>query len=209
MNLYEFLNAIGRQKPLLAVQGDIFSTPADHIAFAVHWPNDKGYSNNDNGGFSSQVARYGWSDLGQIVFEKGKPETRKIKGKYFHALPVHTPQDGGWDETPMLIEECLNKLPVSSGEVIACVLIGGGNAGQKYNANVRNLEGMIRTYKTVALYVYEKEMYDLLLMTGVVASPIPLNIPLNKITKPMLYSDSVAYKRLLEEAGVTEEIVTT
>ena len=84
------MNALGLQKPLLAVQGDIFDTPADHIAFAVHWPNKEGYSNNDNGGFASLVAAHGWDDIGKISFEKGRPQSKYIRGKYFHALPVHT-----------------------------------------------------------------------------------------------------------------------
>lgn len=51
MILEKFLRSLGLQKPLLAVKGDIFATPADHIAFAVHWPNKQGYSNNNNGVF--------------------------------------------------------------------------------------------------------------------------------------------------------------
>lgn len=207
MDIFNFFAALKRQKPLVAVQGDIFSTPADHIAFAVHWPNDEGYSNNDNGGFSSLVANHGWSDLGLINFEKGKPRSEMIKGKTFHALPVHTPQKGGWSESPQLIEACLNKLHVPSNEVIACVLIGGGNAGQKYNASVRNLEGMIHTHKTVVLYVYDQAMYDLLLMTGVVARPIPLGVPLDRVPKPILFKDRESYLKLLQEAGVEEEVI--
>lgn len=208
MNIFHFFSALKRQKPLVAVQGDIFNTPADHIAFAVHWPNDAGHFDNDDGGFSSLVANYGWPELATIRFEKGKPKSKKINGKTFHALPVHTPQDGGWDESPELIEECLNKLPVSSHKVIACVLIGGGNAGQKYKASVRNLEGMLRTHKTVVLYVYDQSMFDLLLMTGVVAQPLPWGIPLDKIPKPILFKDRESYLKLLEEVGVSEEVLS-
>lgn len=189
MVLVNFMRALGLQKPLLAVRGDIFETPADHIAFAVHWPNKEGYCNNDTGGFSTRVAEFGWPELGSIIFEKGKPHTKKIKGKYFHALPVHTPEEGGWDESPFLIEECLNKLPVESSEVIAVVLIGGGNAGEKYKASVKNLEGMIRTYKTVVLYVYDDLMFNLLVGTGVVAQGIPQETSLINLPKVYKYRE--------------------
>ncbi len=134
-----------------------------------------------------------------IRFEKGKPQSKKIKGKTFHALPIHTPQDGGWDESPELIKECLNKLPVGSGEVIACVLMGGGNAGEKYKASVRNLEGMIMSYKTIVLYVYNDWMYDLLTMTGAIAKPLPIGVPLDMVPKPVLYKDKETYYKLLEQ----------
>lgn len=191
MILENFLRSLGLQKPLLAVKGDIFNTPADHIAFAVHWPTKNGYSNNNNGGFSSEVAKYGWDDIGSIIFKKGKPVTRKIKGKYFHALPVHSPEEGGWDETPFLIEECLNKLPVDSTEVISVVLIGGGNAGEKYKASIRNLEGMVNTYKTVVLYVYDDLMFNLLVGTGVIAQSIPEKSSFLGLPKVYKYRESL------------------
>ena len=209
-HLYEFLAALKRQKPLLAVQGNIFDTPADHVAFAVHWPNKEGHYNNNDGGFSSRVAEYGWPELAHIRFEKGKPQSQMIKGKMFHALPVHTPEKGGWDETPQLIESCLNQLPISSSEVIACVLIGGGHAGKKFKASITNLEGMVRTLKTVVLYVYNSSLYDLMLMNGIVAQPLPYGIPLGEIPKPVLYRDRNSYLELLEKAGVEEgELVET
>lgn len=201
MVLHQFITALGLQKPLLAVQGDIFQTPADHIAFAVHWPNKEGYSNNNNGGFSSEVAKFGWGDIGNIVFEKGKPVTKKIRGKYFHALPVHTSEEGGWEETPLLIEECLNKLPVDSTEVIAVVLIGGGNAGQKYNASVRNLEGMVRTYKTVVLYVFDQIMFELLIGTGVAAQCVSNESFVEVTPKLYKYRDTL---KLITQPGFVQ-----
>ena len=202
MNIYQFLLASGRQSPLIAVQGDIFSTPADHIAFAVHWPNDAGFSDNDNGGFSSKVVNHGWQELAYQIFEKGEVRSKVIKGKTFHAMAVHTPQDGGWEESPLLIEQCLNKIPVSSDEVIACVLIGGGHAGHKYKAGVDNIEGMMRSYKRVVLHVYDAEMYDKLIALGIAAQPIPLNIPLSNLPKPLLFRDKQAYEQyMLESAG--------
>lgn len=207
MNLYQFFAATKRQKPLLAMQGNIFQTPAEHIAFAVHWPNDAGHYNNNDGGFSSQVANHGWPELASIRFNKGEVRSKFIKGKTFHAMAVHTPQKGGWDETPLLIEECLNSFPVSNSEVIACVLIGGGHAGQKYKASVNNMEGMIRTYKTTVLYVYDDAMYRLLIAMGVVAQSLPYALPLSQVPKPMLYRESSDFNKLLEEAGVTEELL--
>lgn len=189
MILSTFMEQLGLQKPLLAIQGDIFDTPADHIAFAVHWPNTNGHYNNDDGGFSSLVAKYGWNDLGTIRFEKGVPVSKKIRGKYFHALPVHTPEVGGWDEAPKLIEDCLNRLEVPSTEVITTVLIGGGNAGQKYKASVSNIEGMIRSYKTVVLCVFQDWMFDLLVSAGVVAEATPKGLSLAKLPKVVKYGD--------------------
>ena len=187
MNLYEFLFANKLQKPLLAIQGNIFHTCADHVAFGVHWRNKKGYLNNSNGGFAGDVANYGWPELETYEFKKGRPVTKFIKGKYFHALPVHTNEDGGWDESPSLIEECLNLLPVPSTEVIACVLIGGGHAGLKYNATVNNLEGLLKTHKTTVLYVYDQLLYDALVGTGVIAQVIPFNCMLSQLPKVYKY----------------------
>lgn len=190
MNIQEFLAANKMQKPLIAIQGDIFKTAADHIAFAVHWRNSKGYLNNANGGFADEVAKYGWPELADIEFKKGKPATKYIEGKYFHALPVHTNDEGGWDESPQLIEECLNLLPVPSTDVIACVLMGAGHAGVKYKATVNNIEGLIKSYKTTVLYVYDQLLYDLLIGTGVVAASISTGHKLNQLPKVFKYGES-------------------
>ena len=205
MNLYNFLAALKRQKPLLGIQGDIFFTPANHIAFGVHYPDKSGNYDNNNGGFSSLVVDYGWTDLGITEFKKGIPESRMIKGKMFHALPIHSAEDGGWKDAPKLIEECLNRLPVSNDDVIACVLFGGGHAGKKYKASANNIEGIIRSYKSTVLYVNNEAMYELLAMHGVVARSLPYSIPLAGMPTPVLYKDRDAYLQLLEKAGVYEE----
>lgn len=181
MNLYEFLWATGSQKPLVAIQGDIFKTPADHIAFAMHYKKDSRISHLI--GFAGKVAKYGWPELNDINFEKGVPVTKKIKGKYFHACPIHTNEEGGWDEAPELIEQCFNKLPVSGEEVVASVLMGGGLAGVKYKATINNLQGMVRTYKTVVLYIYEKNIFDLLVGVGVVAATLPIDTDISTLPK--------------------------
>lgn len=181
MNLHEFLWATGSQKPLVAIQGDIFKTPSDNIAFAMHYKKHPKFDKLI--GFASQVAKYGWEDLADIEFEPGVPVTKKIKGKYFHACPIHTNEDGGWDNAPTLIEECFNKIPVSGDEVIASVLMGGGYSGMKYKATINNLQGMMKTYKTVVLYVYEKSIFDLLVGVGVVAATTPINKELNSLPK--------------------------
>ncbi len=170
MNKYEFLNNLGLREPMLCVHGDIFETPADHIAFAVHYPNKEGYSNNANGGFSHEVQKRFWPQLADIVFEKGVPRSYTAWGKMFHALPVHTNEEGGWDEAPQLIQACLRKLPVSSTEVIATVLMGGGSSGLKWKANPGNIEGMMLAPKTVVLYVNDDKLYEQLLALGIVAN---------------------------------------
>ncbi len=169
MNIHQLLKIEKLQEPLYCVHGNIFKTPAQHIAFAVHYPNKKGdYSNVD--GFAGQVMEKHWPELGSIKFTKGEPISRYANGKYFHALPVQTNEERGWDDAPELIETCLNKLPLNSIEVVACVLIGGGDSGLKWGANIKNIGGMLASVKTVVLYVYEAEIFQLLVGTGVVAA---------------------------------------
>ncbi len=190
MKLDHFLKVLGIQKPLIAIQGDIFDTPADHIAFAVHYPNDSGNYNNAGSGFAALVAKHGWPELSRIKFEAGVPQTKKIKGKFFHALPVHCNQENGWDNAPRLIEHCLNKLPVDSTEVISTVLIGGGNAGLKYGATVKNIEGIIRSYKTVVLYVKETNIFNILVATGVVSQCMNGGLKLIDLPKVIKYREA-------------------
>jgi hypothetical protein len=174
---------------LIAIQDDIFNTPADHIAFAVHWRNSEGYLDNSNGGFAGEVAERFWPELANLEFEKGVPISKKFLGKWWHACPVHTNEKGGWDESPILIEECFNKIPCGSTEVIASVLMGGGHAGNKYKATVNNLEGFIKTYKTVVLYVKDQGMYDLLIECGIVAKAIPQKTSLISLPKVYKYGE--------------------
>lgn len=189
MNLQEFLTANGLQKPLVAYRGDIFDTKAHHIAFGVHWRNSKGELNNAHSGFAALVAAYGWPELATFEFEKGKPETKFIKGKYFHALPIHSNEKNGWDEAPELICQCLNLINVPGTEVISCVLMGGGDSGLKYKATVRNIEGFIKTYKTVVLHIHDDNLYELLVGTGVVARAIPINCSLTQLPKVFKYGE--------------------
>lgn len=196
--LDNFLESLGLQKPLIAIQGDIFETIANHIAFAVHWDNKGQKTETNNDGFAAKVAKNGWSDLCKIKFKKGEPQSKLINGKWFHALPIHTNEEGGWEEAPGLIKTCLDKLTiVSSVEVIATVLMGGGASGEKYKASVRNLEGMLGTHKTIVLYVNPNDnLYDLLVGTGVVAQPLPNGMNLLHLPKVIKYQD---YKKLLEK----------
>ncbi len=174
MNIYQFKKAIAFQEPLLCIQGDIFQTPADHIAFAVNYPNCAGEYNN-SGGFAGQVCAEAWPELKNIKFAKGEIRHHLFMGKTYHAMAVHTNEVNGWKETPELLEFCLNRLPVDSTEVIAIVLIGGGKAGAKWKASVNNIIGMARSYKTIALYVKEEKPYQALLALGIVCQTIPLN----------------------------------
>ena len=169
MKIHEFFRLVNLQEPLYCVHGDIFKTPAKHIAFAVNYPDKKGNYCNE-GGFAGEVLEKHWPELGSIRFTKGEPISRYSNGKYWHALPVHTNEADGWEETPGLIESCLNKLPVNSTEVVTCVLIGGGVAGKKWGANIKNIGGMLSSIKTIVLYVYEADMFQLLVGTGIVAA---------------------------------------
>lgn len=168
MNINQFFKIVDLQEPLYCVNGDIFETPAKHIAFAVNYPGKRGGFGNTSGFAGEVIERY-WPELNSIRFEKGEPVTRFSNGKYFHALPVHSNEENGWEEAPDLIELCLNKLPVNSTEVVTCVLMGGGTSGKKWGASIRNIGGMLASMKTVVLYVFDPEMYYLLAGTGIIA----------------------------------------
>lgn len=173
MTLLKFLKSLGTQEPLVAVQGNVLDTPADHIAFAIHYPNSIGERPPISGGFAFDVANKVWPELIHYVPKKGEVLSKRVFGKTYHAMAVHSNEINGWKESPQLIESCLNKLPVNSSEVIACVMIGGGNAGKKWKANVENISGMVNSYKTVVLYVYEPDMYNILLQCGIISMPFP------------------------------------
>ncbi|MFA4942729.1 MAG: hypothetical protein WC564_03785 [Patescibacteria group bacterium] len=91
-------------------------------------------------------------------------------------MAVHTNEIGGWKNAPELIRVCLNKLPTSSVEVIAVVLIGGGISGKKWKAGLDNIIGMSQSYKTVVLYIKEKNYYEAALRTGIAFQGIPLEL---------------------------------
>ncbi|MEZ4103009.1 MAG: hypothetical protein R3B55_00300 [Candidatus Paceibacterota bacterium] len=172
MNKQQFLSAVGLEQPLLSVHGDIFETPADHIAFAVNFAGKSSKPVN-SGGFAGEVSRRYWPEISNHEFQAGVPVSRYIAsaGKFFHALPVHSNEEGGWKDAPELITKCFNLLPVPSTEVIATVLMGAGSSGTKYNASPRNIEAMALSYKEIVLYIYEEAVYHLLLQTGLLASP--------------------------------------
>jgi len=176
MNIEKFKIITGFQEPLLCIQGDIFDTPADHIAFAVNYPNKDGQSENGFTGFAGEVCRRFWPGLNNIVFTKGEVRSHRSQGKTFHALAVHTNEVNGWQDAPQLIESCLNRIPVGSEEVITIVLIGGGKAGKKWKASVNNIVGMSRSYKTVVLYIKEEDYFQTALRLGVIRQSIPLQL---------------------------------
>lgn len=163
------------QEPMICLQGDIFDTPADHIAFAVNYPNSSGDFGN-TGGFAGEVCRRFWPELEFIKFKRGEIRAHTSHGKTFHAMAVHTNEIDGWKDTPELIESCLNRLPVSSEEVIALVLIGGGKAGKRWKANVKNIVGMSRSYKTTVLYIRDSERYQAILAARLAYQGIPLHL---------------------------------
>jgi len=176
MNIERFKMIIDFQEPLLCVQGDIFDTPADHIAFAVNYPNTEGQSENGYSGFAGEICQRFWPDLKNIKFKKGEIRSHRAQGKTFHAMAVHSNEPEGWKDSPYLIEDCLNRLPVDSTEVIAIVLIGGGKAGKKWKASVNNIVGMSRSYKTAVLYIKEIDYYRAALSLGVIRQSIPLQL---------------------------------
>ena len=175
MNITRFKQIIDFQEPLLCILGDVFKTPVDHIAFAVNYPNSAGEYNNSDTGFAADVCKRYWPELKKIEFKKGEIRSHRFMGKTYHAMAVHTNESYGWQDSPHLIELCLNKLPVSSEEVIAVILIGGGVSGNKWKASVNNIVGMSKSYKTIVLYIKEIEYYKIILDTGLAYATIPLN----------------------------------
>lgn len=203
MNKHEFLDAVGLAEPMLAVQGNIFETPADHIAFAVNFPTADGSFQN-SGGFAGEVARMYWPELVDYKFERGKPVSRfcAVLGKTLHALPVHSNEEGGWENAPLLITDCFNQLCVPSNEVIASVLIGGGKSGEKFGANPRNVEAMALSYKTIVVYFLQEAMMHLAIRGGLLASPrrARLSWPTTRPgVRVMMDYDPASRSRLLEK----------
>ena len=114
------------------VRGNIFAAPQKHIAFAV---NTEGYN---DAGFAGQVSSRIWpklantgggNKLGDVLTHKNGPKT-------YHALVCHSLASGGWDETPRVARECLDKIGVPEGEEIAVMLMGSGPVGMMRGANV-------------------------------------------------------------------------
>lgn len=144
-----------RTPHFLVVEGDIFQTSALNIAFAVNYATRDQKPANNTGGFAGQVAKF-IPEVATTEYQKGIPVSFQHCDKTYHALPVHSNEVGGWDEAPELIETCLNMLKVPDEHVVAIVLIGGGKAGFDWNASAQNIAGMLRSNKTLALYLLDQ-----------------------------------------------------
>lgn len=130
------------------VRGDIFAAPQKHIAFAV---NTEGYN---DAGFAGQVSSRIWPKLASTGGNNlGDVLTHKNGSKTYHALVCHSLESGGWDETPRIARECLDKLDVPEGEEIAVVLMGSGPIGMMQGADVNAiLVGMELSKKKLIVY---------------------------------------------------------
>lgn len=130
------------------VRGDIFAAPQKHIAFAV---NTEGYN---DAGFAGQVSSRIWPKLANTGGNKlGDVLMHKIGSKTYHALVCHSLESGGWNETPRVARECLDKLYVPEGEEIAVVLMGSGPVGMMQGADVNAiLAGMERSKRKLVVY---------------------------------------------------------
>lgn len=144
-----------RKPHFLVVQGNVLKTSASHIVFAVNYATKDNKPGKNTGGFAGQVAEF-IPEVSETEYQKGVPVSFEYGGKNYHALPVHSNEEGGWDEAPELIETCLNMLDVPDEEIIATVLIGAGKAGSDWNANARNIAGMLRSNKTLGLYLLDQ-----------------------------------------------------
>lgn len=130
------------------VYGDIFLAPQKHIAFAV---NTQG---NNNSGFAGQVSSRDWPELASTDGNKlGEVLKRKGNGKIYYALVCHSLEADGWNETPRIAQECLDKIDAPDDEEIAVVLMGSGPVGRKQGADVEAiLKGMEQSKKKLIVY---------------------------------------------------------
>jgi hypothetical protein len=129
------------------IRGDIFKSRCKHIAFAV---NAEGY--NDAGLVSSrfwpELATTGGNTLGEAL-HKQVSDTLAL-----HALVCHELKGSGWDNTPRIVEECLNNLALPDEEPLSIVMIGGGLVGQMSGADVfAILGGVARSNKHCVVYM--------------------------------------------------------
>lgn len=130
------------------VRGDIFAASQKHIAFAV---NTQGYN---DAGFAGQVSSRIWPKLEKTGGNNlGDVLTHKNGNKTYHALVCHSLDEGGWDETPRIARECLDKIDAPDDEEIAVVLMGSGPVGMMQGADVNAiLAGMERSKKKLVVY---------------------------------------------------------
>ncbi len=130
------------------VHGDIFAAPQKHIAFAV---NTQGY--NDDG-FAGQISSRIWPMLANTGGNRlGEVLTYKHYDKTYHALVCHSLDPGGWNDTPRIARECLDKIYLPDDEEIAIVLMGSGPLGMMQGANVKAiLTGMEQSNKRLVVY---------------------------------------------------------
>lgn len=133
------------------VQGNVFDTSLNHIAFAV---NTEGY--NDSG-FAGAVSSRFWPTLSNIgprkLGETLSFSSKETDGKTFHALVCHSLEGEGWKKTPEEVVRCLDQLDVPTNEHIAVVLMGSGMIGQMMGANVPAiLNGMKKSKKKLEVY---------------------------------------------------------
>ena len=130
------------------VRGDIFVAPQKHIAFAV---NTQGYN---DAGFAGQVSSQIWPKLASTGGNKlGDVLAHKNGDKTYHALVCHSLDSGGWNDTPRVARECLDKIDISDDEEIAVVLMGSGPVGMMQGADVEAiLKGMEQSKKKLVVY---------------------------------------------------------
>ena len=130
------------------VSGDIFMAPQKHIAFAV---NTQGHN---DAGFAGQVSSRIWPELASTGGNKlGEVLTHKNGTKTFHALVCHSLDSGGWNDTPRVARECLDKIDAPADEEIAVVLMGSGPVGTIQGADVNTiLAGMEQSKRKLVVY---------------------------------------------------------
>lgn len=113
------------------VRGDIFAAPQKHIAFAVNTQgyNDAGFAGQVSGRIWPELASTGGNQLGEVL-------THQNSTKTYYALVCHSLDSGGWNETPRVARECLDKIDSPDDEEIAVVLMGSDPIGMMQGADV-------------------------------------------------------------------------
>jgi hypothetical protein len=127
------------------ILGDIYTTKAKHIVFAV---STQGYSDTES---PDQIARL-WPELANSGrLQLGEIFSQQHEDKMYYALVVFSPDIDGWAQTPEHLEKCLNNLNV--GEPIAIVLMGNSMVGRSMGADVHSiLLAMERSEKQLIVY---------------------------------------------------------
>lgn len=131
------------------VRGDIFQSEFNHTVFAINTEghNDAGFAGLVSSKFWPELSNTGEKELGAVLSKEVSP------GQWLHGLVCHSLSDNGWAETPNVVRDCLDSIPVEDDEEIGAVLMGSGPIGRMMGADVNEiLRGIDSSKKKVAVF---------------------------------------------------------